>query len=73
MRMLLLKQDDIVQLEEELNKIDHEEEAELFLGSRRLDRNASRKNVLARLDQAFSDYGTPHIVLKNKSSRPDLT
>jgi hypothetical protein len=65
MWMLLLKQNKIAQLEEELNKIDREEEAELWLGSWRKDRNACRKDVLARLDETFSDYGnSPNHVVK---------
>jgi hypothetical protein len=43
MRMLLLKQDKIAQLREELNKIDREEEVELWLGSLRMDRLRVRK------------------------------
>jgi hypothetical protein len=65
MRMLLLKQYKIAQLGEELNKIDREEEAELWLGSLRMDRNACRKDVLARLDEAFSDCGnSPTYIVK---------
>lgn len=56
MRMLLAKQDVISKLEEELNVIDKEEEAELFLGSCRLDQNNRRKEVFAQLDKAFSEY-----------------
>lgn len=57
MRMLLLKQDKIVRLEEELNQIDRDEQSELFLGSTRRDKNAKREDVLLRLDEAFSQYG----------------
>jgi hypothetical protein len=57
MRMLLLKQDNISNLEEELNEIDQTEEVELFLGSYRRDKNPRRKDIITQLDQAFSDYG----------------
>jgi hypothetical protein len=57
MRMLLLKQDKISRLEEDMNSIDQAEQSELFLGSVRRDRNIERKDVMARLDEAFSAYG----------------
>ena len=57
MRLLLYKQDAISQLEDELNRIDKEEKAELFLGNARRDQNEQRKEVLQRLDEALTDYG----------------
>jgi hypothetical protein len=56
-RLLLLKQDRVVQLEEQLDKIDRDEVAGLFLGNARRDANASRKEVLSKLDEAVKDYG----------------
>ncbi|ORY15932.1 hypothetical protein BCR34DRAFT_557864 [Clohesyomyces aquaticus] len=56
MRLLLAKQDAVSQLEVELRDLDRNEEAELFLGSMRLDRNAVRQSVLQKLDAAFKDY-----------------
>lgn len=58
MRMILLKQDQISRLEEELNEVDQAEAVELYLGSCRRDQNHKREDVLRRLDEAFSAYGT---------------
>ena len=54
--MLLLKQDDITKLEDELNRLDKNEK-QLFLTYSRLDKNRERKDVLGKLDTAFSIYG----------------
>ncbi|KAI9714260.1 MAG: hypothetical protein M1820_000219 [Bogoriella megaspora] len=56
MRLLLLKQDRVTQLEQELIEVDNNEEKELFLGNSRRDVNQKRKDVLDKLDKAFSDY-----------------
>ena len=56
-RLLLLKQDEIAELELKLDEIDRTEPRPIFLGSRRRDANAERKQVLARLDAALADYG----------------
>jgi hypothetical protein len=58
MRMLLLKQDAVVQLEEKLEKIDNEETKFVFLGNSRLDKNEKRIAVLQQLDDALEAYGT---------------
>ncbi|KAH6646595.1 hypothetical protein BKA67DRAFT_580038 [Truncatella angustata] len=55
-RLLLLKQDRIARLESRLEKIDEGETAPLFLGSHREDQNSDRKDVLAELDSALTDY-----------------
>ena len=57
MRMLLLKQDKVVQLEQQLNKIDVDEKLTLFLGNNRRDRNKARNKVLKDLDYALAAYG----------------
>jgi len=57
MRMLLIKQDEISILEEELSKLDEDEQSEMFLGSSRQDMNQARKSVLLKLDEAFKLYG----------------
>lgn len=44
-------------LEEQLEKIDTDEAAGLFLGSSRDDHNAERHSILARIDIALADYG----------------
>jgi hypothetical protein len=63
MRMLLLKQDAVVQLEEKLKKIDSEETTALFLGNCRRDQNAERKKVLEELDDALEAYGTDQFLV----------
>ncbi|BCS28103.1 uncharacterized protein APUU_61151S [Aspergillus puulaauensis] len=55
-RLLLLKQDKVSRLEAELEGIDREESAVLFLGSRRYDLNESRKAILNDLNLALEDY-----------------
>lgn len=57
MRMLLIKQDEISILEDELSKLDEDEQSEIFLGSSRQDVNQTRRSVLKKLNQAFKDYG----------------
>ena len=57
MRLLLEKQDRVVELEEKLQKIDDAETRSLFLGNRRRDTNLERKQVLGDLDVALADYG----------------
>ncbi|KAH7089886.1 hypothetical protein FB567DRAFT_312317 [Paraphoma chrysanthemicola] len=55
-RLLLLKQDRIVVLEQQLQEIDKQEQAPLFLGSSRDDTNAERSKTLVDLDKALTDY-----------------
>lgn len=57
MRLLLLKQDRVSELEAKLQKVDKEEAADLFLRSFRLDKNLERKKVLEKLDDALKEYG----------------
>ena len=57
MRLLLQKQDEMVVLEETLERIDSQEEKDLFLGCRRRDTNDSRKQVLGQLSSALHEYG----------------
>jgi hypothetical protein len=57
MRILLMKQDDVTLLEQELFEVDRVEKATLFLGSKRLDRNKKRKDILGKLETALADYG----------------
>ena len=63
MRMLLLKQDQLCQLEAELDDIDRSEDKALFLGNSRRDRNSKRQDVIKRLDEAFAAYGNPFLSL----------
>lgn len=57
-RLMLRKQDLVVQLENKLDHIDNAEQSELFLGSMRKDENEERKHILQELDEALKDYGT---------------
>lgn len=61
MWLLLIKQDKLTLLEQELLRTDQAEDAELFLGSVRRDKNAQRKEVLGRLEAALKDYGEPQL------------
>jgi len=44
-------------LEEQLEQVDREERAPLFLGCARRDNNAERKKVLDDIDVALMEYG----------------
>ena len=57
LRMLLYRQDEVAQLEEKLKKIDDDDPKDLFLGSRRHDRNTERMAVMKQLEQAMASYG----------------
>ncbi|KAI1045112.1 hypothetical protein LB505_011914 [Fusarium chuoi] len=56
-RLLLLKQDQLSILENELDQIDQQEKAPIFLGKSRIDRNAERLSVMSRIESALVDYG----------------
>lgn len=43
-------------LESQLDRIDHNETRELFLGNRRRDTNGERREILEKLDAALADY-----------------
>ncbi|KAI1327067.1 hypothetical protein F5Y16DRAFT_208553 [Xylariaceae sp. FL0255] len=55
-RLLLLKQDSISCLEEQLDKVDKDEQLPLFLGKSRGDRNSERLSILSKLDASLADY-----------------
>jgi hypothetical protein len=56
-RLLLLKQNRVVELESKLHKIDRDEDRPLFLGSCQRDQNTDRAKVIAELDEALEDLG----------------
>lgn len=56
-RLLLYKQDNIVQLEKELDKLDREEPRLLFLGNYRRDRNNERAKVVEQIGVELAKYG----------------
>lgn len=47
----------MVILEKQLERIDREETAALFLGSSRCDKNTERSSVLSNIDAALAEYG----------------
>ncbi|EFQ96677.1 hypothetical protein MGYG_08600 [Nannizzia gypsea CBS 118893] len=55
-RLLLFKQDELSVLEKRLEKIDKEENSDLFLGSRRHDVNQERQSVISNINAALADY-----------------
>ncbi|KAH8650485.1 hypothetical protein BGZ61DRAFT_311176, partial [Ilyonectria robusta] len=55
-RLLLLAQDEIVDLEEQLNLVDHTEKSPLFLASRREDKNEERKTIISKLRTSLAAY-----------------
>ncbi|KAI1825595.1 hypothetical protein F4861DRAFT_500915 [Xylaria intraflava] len=55
-RLLLLKQDKLSQLEKRLEKIDQEHTGQLSLGSSRKDFSEERKEILSNIDEALADY-----------------
>ena len=56
-RLLLLKQDAIVELEQELNELDNNDSNAFFVKSRRGDQNSARHAVLAKLEPKLTEYG----------------
>jgi hypothetical protein len=59
---MLHKQDHLVTLEEELDRIDREEPRVLFLGNLRRDKNEERKNVMSQIDKELESYGTRYLL-----------
>ncbi|KAH9880615.1 hypothetical protein IAQ61_000909 [Plenodomus lingam] len=55
-RLLLIKQLKLSDLEEQLIKLDNEEQRGSILASNRQDNNLSRKQVIVDIDQALADY-----------------
>ncbi|KAK1993570.1 hypothetical protein LX36DRAFT_693638 [Colletotrichum falcatum] len=55
-RLLLLKQDRLVTLEERLDEIDRQETSPLFLGRSRSDRNQERDSLLSEFNACLADY-----------------
>ena len=60
LRMLLYKQDEVVELEEQLAQIEDKDtdNNDLHRGNWRLDRNKKRKSILKQLDKKLAVYGT---------------
>lgn len=62
LRMLLYKQDEVVELEEQLAEIEDKDtdNNDLHRGNRRLDQNKKRKSILKQLDRKLAVYGMTH-------------
>ena len=60
--MLLYKQDEVVELEEQLAEIEDKDtdNNDLHRGNRRLDQNKKRKSILKQLDGKLAVYGMTH-------------
>ena len=56
-RLLLIKQDELSLLEAQLDEVDHEETKILFLGNRRRDKNATRLDLVSKIDEVLASYG----------------
>ncbi|KAF2726708.1 hypothetical protein EJ04DRAFT_582518 [Polyplosphaeria fusca] len=56
LRLLLVKQDEIVELESSLDQIDTQEKRALFLGCRRRDTNNERQELLSKMRISISEY-----------------
>ncbi|KAI0436947.1 hypothetical protein F4803DRAFT_566438 [Xylaria telfairii] len=55
-RILYLKQDKLVQLEQQLDNLDQNETSPLFLGMSRCDRNTARTSALSQISVLLDDY-----------------
>ena len=56
-KVLLLKQDNLCQLQQQLDDIDQNETLPLFLGKSRGDRNTDRTSLLSEISKSLDDYG----------------
>ena len=56
-RVLLHKQDELIEMENKLNELDNEEKTFYYLSSRRDDLNFARKNLLTEIERKMADYG----------------
>jgi hypothetical protein len=48
-------------LEEELERVDHEETSAIYLGKNRCDRNTERTSLLSKINVHLADYGNAAI------------
>lgn len=56
-RLLLLTQDKIANLENQLKRVDEEEKSPLFLAASREDSNYQRKTIISELHESLKTYG----------------
>lgn len=55
-RVLLQKQDEITEIEQQINELDKNEATAFFLRSRRMDPSVERKKLIADAEQKLLDY-----------------
>ncbi len=60
-RILLHKQDQLVELEQKLQDLDAGEQTPYYLSSRRGDRNPTRTALMAEVEAKLPVYGTPNL------------
>jgi hypothetical protein len=60
MRCLLEKQDELLQLEEELAQLDKDDRQAFNLSTRRQDKNPGRRHLLAKIGATLEAYGDNH-------------
>jgi hypothetical protein len=56
-RVLLCKQDELLELQEQLDGLDAGEKTAYFLHTRRQDRNISRNELLSKIGEKLAVYG----------------
>ena len=56
-RLLLYKQDELVEIEQRLKDLDNEERTSYHLASRRDDMNLARKELVTEIESKLSSYG----------------
>jgi hypothetical protein len=56
-RILLHKQDEIIELEQTLMQLDNGEDTAYYLSSRRHDLNTERRGILMKLETKLVEYG----------------
>lgn len=69
-RLILLKQDKIMSLEQELDRLDDEEPHALNLSQLRLDQNEDRQKLLVELEHHLAEYGTSASSREGRGSYP---
>ena len=57
-RILLCKQDEILELQEQLDELDRNEETSYFLQTRRHDHNTHRRDLLSKVGRELLEYST---------------
>jgi hypothetical protein len=56
-RVLLYKQDELQELQEQLDSLDAKESTAFFLHTRRQDGNNQRQDLLSKIERKLNEYG----------------